>query len=138
MLEPKIYDFAINNPESEFVKIWNGLWDPGQLPIVNMLTKTAYDKVKLEVKVKLTYIKHLIGDNRLRLKKDVSFINDLLGLNIPRVECERKDTALKITQDGHICVKNCRASSGWRGGNKCDTNKYSKQGSYYGWDWCDI
>ena len=138
MLEPNIYKFAVNHPESVFVKIWNNLWTyPNELDLINRLTKDAYEQVGLELKVKLSYIKNLIGFYGFNLRKDVSFIKELLELKIPDVECKKRNTLLKISQDGHICVNKCRKSEGWTSYTYCNTNKYSKLGTYHDWDYCN-
>lgn len=139
MFEPKIYEFARHHPESAYMEIWNEMWHPDDLGKVNGIVHLASSDTSLEQKVKLSFINNKIGFNNLRLKKDVSFLKQMLEIHIEPVECLKINRMLNISKDEHVCVQKCRKSKGWRGGNKCVTNKFhdAVQGNLE-WDWCEM
>lgn len=120
MLEPRVFMFVLENPESKFVKVWSSLWGEEQLSKVMEDLNKSYKTLSLKQKTRLSFIKKEFVKHKYHLKKDVSFLIGMLGLNVPidREGSVKPSMILTESKDNHLCISPCDI--------KCKTNKYSK------------
>lgn len=152
MMEPSVWNYmwyAHNyNRSSKVYKSWKWLWYSDQFDDVMMTIQSIHADLALlrtekEIKAKLAImrsirtISNLFYSKAYKLKVDLQPFYRSFGLRLRGVRQPITDRTVEISRDGHVCVKACHKSKGFRGGNKCDTNTYSSKGSLYDWDWCD-
>lgn len=152
MMEPAIWDYIwyihTNDMASNVYESWKWLWHIDQFEDVmttiqsihmelSALTTESDIKGKLATMRSIRTISNLFHSQGYKLKVDLQPFYRMFGLRLRGIRQTLTDRTVEISKDGHVCVKACRESTGFRGGNKCDTNTYSSKGSLYDWDWCD-
>lgn len=130
LLEPRVYMFVLENPNSDFIKVWSSMWTKGQISKVMEDLKESYINLPLKKKERLSFIKKEFVRNKYHLLKDITFLIDMLGLNVPEESKSGTKPTLIKSRDGHLCISKCDV--------KCKTNKYSKikKTNTFETDWC--
>jgi len=136
MLEEKIYDYVNIHRNSRFFKIFAQMWQEDQINVVMNALAIARRSNTLKEKVKLSFIKKSFLKYKLYLKKDCSFLEDDLELNIPNYPNPKKDGEPLIeTVDGHFCIGKCERNNKNSLKTNCATNRYSKKGGIFEYEW---
>lgn len=150
MLEPTVWDYyqQHQNPDNVFYRAWTSLWfEDDMAKIMNYISTThrqyanerdpVLKKDLLRKMRKISVMNAVLIKLNVKLKLYIQGFWDALG--IPKVNVSADigffDKKLAISKDGHICLDGCN-KTGKFGYKYCDTNKYSKKGQLYKWDYC--
>jgi len=148
MMEPVIWNYMKSATDGRVLSAWKSMWHRDQYDAVmadignthDILASTG-DKQSQEPMItsmrSIRTIANKFYEKGYKLKTDLFDMYSYFGLVVTNYEPKPvSDRTIQISAGGHVCVRPCRKSTGFRGGYKCDTNMYSNSGSIYTWDWC--
>jgi len=154
MMEPVVWQYIWyvynNDIDSKILSAWKMMWHPDQYENIMAQIHNIHLKLREFPVESKEYKQKLISMRSIRtisntfynfgykLKVDLQPFYQVFGLRIRGVKQALTNRTIEISKDGHVCIEACRKSKGFRGGNKCKTNKFSKKGIVYDWDWCDL
>jgi hypothetical protein len=147
MMEPTVWSYIEKNQDDSFIfSVWKDMWYADDFPKVMEQIFSQHLKLETmwgtEAKNELANmrsirtISNIFYSLNLKLKVDLSNMYEKFNLEIRESESNIENREITISKGKHLCIEECRKSTGWRGGNKCKTNTFSSAGSIYDWDWC--
>ena len=154
MMEPIVWEYIwyvyINMLPSKVLSAWEGMWYPDQYNEVMEQIQDVHERLRkfpegsakrkaaLITMRSIRTISNTFYSYGYKLKVDLQPFYKIFGLQVRSVRQALTNRTIETSKDGHVCVEACRRSKGFRGGNKCVTNKFSQKGLVYEWDWCDF
>jgi len=152
MMEPGIWAYMYKvwktDEPSHIFDTWKSMWYSDQFEdMMNSISRKHADlsmlegdarKDQLVIMRSIRTISNKFHSKGYRLKIDLSHVYEAFGLKIKGIRQPLSDRILDHTSldSKRICLDACRPSTGWRGGNKCKTNRYSRKTFTYEKDWC--
>lgn len=156
MMEPGIWEYmstvwqspSEEQRDSKIFSVWKSMWYSDQFEELMTSISRRHEELsllsgkarkdKLVIMRSIRTIANKFHSKAYKLKIDLSAVYAAFGLKIRGIKQTLTDRVLSHTSlsGKRICIEACRPSTGWRGGNKCKSNRYSKNKLVYDWDWC--
>lgn len=149
MMEPVVWRYIQHSTDSgTVVSTWKSMWHADEYSTVMQGIRDTHETLEslgdpeakqlmLAEMRSIRTIANKFYSEAYKLRVDLSGMYSKFGLGVRDLpESSVSSRTIEMSDDGHVCIKPCRKSTGFRGGYKCDTNTYSKAGVVYKWDWC--